>query len=123
MAHVQIEKTIQIHQALSDATRVRIMRLLLERELCVCEIVDALEEPQYKISRHLAVLKNAGLVNDWREGQWMHYDIAPDLTESWRIALNAMRLVWDESVEVKTALARLQQRSTRPPGGAASCGG
>ncbi len=121
MAHIS-KNTIQIHQALSDATRIRIVRLLLERELCVCEIVDALEEPQYKISRHLAVLKNAGLVNDWREGQWMHYHISPELPASWHAALKALREVWDESDEVTIALTRLRQRSTRPAGGAVSCG-
>lgn len=112
---------VQIHQALSDATRIRIVRLLLERELCVCEIEDALEEPQYKISRHLAVLKNAGLVRDWREGQWMHYDIAPALSPEWRSALHALRAVWDAHPAVQRALGRLRQRATRPPGGAVAC--
>jgi DNA-binding transcriptional ArsR family regulator len=96
---------------------------LLERELCVCEIEDALQEPQYKISRHLAVLKNAGLVRDRREGQWMHYEIAPDLSDSWRGVLDALRQVWDDNDAVQTALQRLHTRAVRPPGGAASCGG
>ncbi len=104
-------------------TRIRIMRLLLERELCVCEIEDALQEPQYKISRHLAVLKNAGLVQDWREGQWMHYDISPDLSDSWRNSLQALKTVWDENEEVQSALLRLCKCAVRPAGGAASCGG
>ena len=77
MPHIELARTVSIHQALADPLRIRIMRLLLERELCVCEIMRALEEPQYKISRHLAVLKNAGLVCDRREGLWMHYEIAP----------------------------------------------
>lgn len=121
MAHIPIEQTIQIHQALSDSTRVRIMRLLLERELCVCEIEYALQEPQYKVSRHLAVLKNAGLVRDRREGQWMHYDLAPSLPPSWHAVLEALRQVWDASPEVQAALSRLCHCAARPPRSSASC--
>lgn len=121
MAHIPFTATIQMQQALADPTRIRIMRLLLERELCVCEIEDALQEPQYKISRHLAVLKNAGLVRDWREGQWMHYEIAPALPPVWRDALLALRAVWDAHAEVQAALQRLRQRATRPPGASAAC--
>ena len=121
MAHIDLQTTVDVQQALSDPTRIRIMRLLIERELCVCEIVMALEEPQYKISRHLAVLKSAGLVRDWREGSWMHYEISPTLAPEWRQALQGLRAVWDQITEVQAALWRLQQRATRAPGTAASC--
>jgi len=121
MAHIVLSSTTKIHQALADPTRILILRLLLERELCVCEIVAALEEPQYKVSRHLAVLKNAGLVRDWREGSWMHYEILQSLPAEWRNALQALKVVWDESTEVQAVLWRVQQRATRPPGASASC--
>jgi ArsR family transcriptional regulator len=66
----------QIFKALGDATRLRIMALLVEgRELCVCDIVAALGLPQSTVSRHLAALRNAGLVDDRRQGTWMHYRI------------------------------------------------
>ncbi|HEX2948144.1 MAG TPA: metalloregulator ArsR/SmtB family transcription factor [Armatimonadota bacterium] len=123
MTHIPIELTIQIHQALADVTRIRIVRLLLERELCVCEIEDALAEPQYKVSRHLAVLKNAGVVRDWREGQWMHYEISPNLPPTWRTTLEALRSVWDESADVEQAVRQLHQHTTRPPGGSTLCSG
>jgi len=122
MAHIELATVVDMQQALGDPTRIRIMRLLLERELCVCEIVAALEEPQYKISRHLAVLKNAGLVRDWREGLWMHYEIAPTLSPEWHAALQALRAVWDQITEVQASLWRLQQRTTRPQGCAGECG-
>jgi len=67
-----------IFKSLSEETRLRIMRVLIEakKELCVCEIVDALEESQYNISRHLNILKNTGLVTDRREGRWIFYSLA-----------------------------------------------
>lgn len=114
--HIELHDTVNIHQALADATRVRIIRLLLERELCVCEIVKALDEPQYKISRHLTVLKHAGLVRDRREGTWMHYDIAPTLAREWVQALQALSVAWDRSPDVAEALQRLRQQATRPTG-------
>lgn len=121
MAHIPFSTTLGIHQALAEPTRIRIMRLLLERELCVCEITAALEEPQYKVSRHLAVLKSAGLVRDWREGQWMHYEVAPALDPAWRLALVALRAVWEASPDVQAALDRLRLRATRPAGAPACC--
>jgi ArsR family transcriptional regulator len=73
MSHIEISKASQIHAALADPLRIRILRLLLERELCVCEIIPVVKEPQYKVSRHLAVMKKAGLVRDWKDGTWVHY--------------------------------------------------
>ena len=68
-------------RALSDPTRIRIVHLLTGRDdLCVCELVDALDIPQYSVSRHLGVLKAAGIVTDWRQGKWMHYALDPNLS-------------------------------------------
>ncbi len=63
-------------QALGDPTRLRLLNLLEEGELCVCYLVTVLREPQPKISRHLAVLRAAGLVRARRDGRWMHYRLA-----------------------------------------------
>lgn len=63
-------------KALGDETRLRILALLVNRqELCVCDIMAALELPQSTISRHLSYLRNAGLVVDRRQGKWMYYKI------------------------------------------------
>jgi ArsR family transcriptional regulator len=62
--------------ALTDPTRLRLLRLLRQQELCVCELVDALRIPQYKISRHLRRLRATGLVEARREGRWMHYRLS-----------------------------------------------
>ncbi|HEV3150834.1 MAG TPA: metalloregulator ArsR/SmtB family transcription factor [Acidobacteriaceae bacterium] len=60
-------------QALGDRTRLRLLNLMGEQEICVCYFVEVLGQPQPKISRHLAYLRKAGLVAARREGKWMHY--------------------------------------------------
>ncbi|MGP8258981.1 MAG: ArsR/SmtB family transcription factor [Acidobacteriaceae bacterium] len=64
-------------QALGDATRLRLLNLMGDQELCVCYFVEILKQAQPKISRHLAYLRRAGIVAARREGKWMHYRIAP----------------------------------------------
>ena len=62
-------------QALGDNTRLRLLNLMGEQEICVCYFVEILGGPQPKISRHLAYLRSAGIVEARREGKWMHYRI------------------------------------------------
>ncbi len=62
-------------KALSDPTRLRILQLLLRKELCVCELVFTLKMEQSRISHQLRILKEAGLVEDIREGKWINYRI------------------------------------------------
>jgi ArsR family transcriptional regulator, arsenate/arsenite/antimonite-responsive transcriptional repressor len=62
-----------VFKALSDETRLRILKLLEKGELCVCDIVAALDLIQPKVSFHLGALKDAGLVRDRKEGKWIHY--------------------------------------------------
>lgn len=63
----------QTLKALSDETRLRIIALLCRGELCVCDLMAILELPQSTVSRHLATLRHAGLVEDRRQGVWMYY--------------------------------------------------
>jgi len=62
-----------LFKALGDATRLRILGLLLTGEVCVCDIHESLKIPQSKASRHLAYLRRSGLVETRREGLWVHY--------------------------------------------------
>lgn len=62
-----------LFQALGDRTRLRILNLVADGEVCVCFFVEVLGEPQPKISRHLGVLRAADLVAARRDGKWMHY--------------------------------------------------
>ena len=74
-------------KCLSDETRLRSMLLLYDQiELCVCELTHALSLSQPKISRHLAQLRQCGLLLDSRRGQWVYYRINPDLPE-WALDL------------------------------------
>jgi ArsR family transcriptional regulator len=70
-----MRKLSNIFKALSDETRLRILKLLEHGELCVCDIVAALDMIQPKISFHLGILKNAGLIKDRKQGKWIHYRI------------------------------------------------
>ena len=65
-----------LFKALADATRLRILGLLLAGEVCVCDIHESLRIPQPKASRHLAYLRRSGLVETRREGLWIHYRLA-----------------------------------------------
>ncbi len=68
-----MEDIAQIYKALSEQMRLRILMLLMHGELCVCELMAVLEEPQSKVSRHVAYLKNSGLIEGKRMGTWNHY--------------------------------------------------
>ncbi len=72
-------------KCLGDETRARIMLMLsAEGELCVCELIWALDDHQSKVSRHLAQLRACGLLADRRQGQWVYYRLHPDL-EQWAL--------------------------------------
>ena len=76
-------QAIQFFKALSDETRLKIMMLIqLEGELCVCELMVALDGNQPKTSRHLAQLKRQGLLLDRKQKQWVYYRLNPAL-KSW----------------------------------------
>lgn len=73
---------VQFYKCLSDETRLRCLLLVQqEEELCVCELTEALDEIQPKVSRHLAQLRKCELLVDRRQGQWIFYSINPALPE------------------------------------------
>lgn len=75
MANTQQFNMERFFQALGDKTRLRLLNLMGEQEICVCYFVEILGAPQPKISRHLAYLRSAGVIAARREGRWMHYRI------------------------------------------------
>ncbi|HED32630.1 MAG TPA: metalloregulator ArsR/SmtB family transcription factor [Gammaproteobacteria bacterium] len=84
---MQNNNTEQLFRMLADNTRLRSLMLIqLEGELCVCELTHSLALSQPMVSRHLSLLKDAGLVNARREGQWMYYSINPAL-EPWMVTV------------------------------------
>lgn len=73
---------VSFFQAVGDPTRLRIVNLLSAGELCVCYFVEILGDPQPKISRHLAYLRRAGVVDARRDGKWIHYRLARPADET-----------------------------------------
>ena len=71
-----MNQIVNVLKALSDETRLRILNLLYERELCVCDVMVILQISQAKASRHLIYLKNAGLVKDRKHAQWAYYSLS-----------------------------------------------
>lgn len=72
-----LDALTQVYSALADPTRLRILALLRDGEVCVCDIHASLDVPQPTASRHLAYLRKAGLVDARRAGTWMHYRLLP----------------------------------------------
>lgn len=86
MGHLPSEQNLyqdaELLKALSDVTRLKMVHLLREGELCVCEIMYALDKPQSTVSHHLNLLKNAGLIKWRKEGIWTHYQLSnPQILE------------------------------------------
>ena len=80
----------EIFHALSDPTRLLIFEALRGGEQCVCNLTGILDAQQSRLSFHLKTLKDAGLVNDRREGRWIHYSLDPDALEEVRRALDEL---------------------------------
>ena len=76
--HFDTPRAVRLFHALSDGTRLSILRRLRMGERCVCVLTDALDAAQSRLSFHLKVLKDAGLVTDRREGRWMYYTLNTD---------------------------------------------
>lgn len=105
----------QFFKCLSDDTRLRCVTLLQKQgKLCVCELTVALDLSQPKISRHLALLRQYGLLLDSREGQWVYYQINPKLPD-WAspVLENALAAV-EKTGRFQSDLQRLQQMANRP---------
>ena len=106
-----------IFAALADRTRLRLLNLMADGEVCVCFFIEVLDEPQPKISRHLAFLRRAGLVNARREAKWMHYSIAgpkhPIVRRIFEQTLDALRK--DPQMQRDRAALKTACCSTRVP--------
>jgi len=72
-----LDRSVALFHALSDATRLSIIAMLRDGERCVCELQGELDAAQSRLSFHLRVLKDAGLITDRRDGRWSYYAIAP----------------------------------------------
>jgi ArsR family transcriptional regulator, arsenate/arsenite/antimonite-responsive transcriptional repressor len=93
MATLAVRAVSRLFKALGDETRLRIVALLSHGELCVCHLEQALGLSQPNVSRHLAVLRGAGVVDDRRDGNWVYYRLVeqadPDCARQLRVLVRA----------------------------------
>lgn len=105
-----MKKITQFFKSLSDPTRVRIVWLLQSGgELCVCDLMEVLDLPQSTVSRHLAYLRNAGLVTDQRKGVWMYYRLPEELTEFSAGIFNVLQPAANDSQQAVVDRQRLNE--------------
>jgi ArsR family transcriptional regulator, arsenate/arsenite/antimonite-responsive transcriptional repressor len=100
--------------ALADPTRLRLLNLMSGREVCVCYFVEVLRQSQPKISRHLAYLRRAGLVEARREGKWMHYRLAEPRNPGAARILRKTLAVLAQEPRMQSDLARLDRACCAP---------
>lgn len=110
----------EVFKSLADETRARATLLIAAQgELCVCELVCALDDSQPKISRHLAQLRSSGLLLDRRQGQWVYYRLNPDLP-AW--VHDVLQITLQASAEwLRTDTSRLRDMDGRPVREVACC--
>ena len=103
-----------VFAALADTTRLRLLNLMAGREVCVCYFVEILKQGQPKISRHLAYLRRAGIVEARRDGKWMHYRIErPDDTKA-ALILDAALQSFKTDRDMQADLERLGRACCEP---------
>ncbi len=105
-----------IFRALADETRLRLVNLVADREICVCYFVQILGLNQPKISRHLAYLRRAGIVAARRQGRWMHYRIVLPRDHAAASVLQATLAHLKEQPVMKADLAKLTFACCEPEG-------
>jgi len=111
-----------LFRALADETRLRMMGLVLRHgELCVCDFVAVLGVTQSKASRHLRYLLHAGLLEDRREGLWVHYRLADELGPDARAALRSLRTLLDDERTSDLSASLASWRKRKPAPGCPAC--
>lgn len=103
-----------LFRALADRTRLRLLNLMGDDEVCVCFLVEALKVTQPKISRHLAYLRRAGLVAARRDGKWMHYRLSAPPDDNARTIFSAVRSGLTEDKEMQLDRSRLVRLCCSP---------
>lgn len=104
----------RLFAALSDRTRLRLLNLMRDREVCVCYFVEILDQSQPKISRHLAYLRRAGIVSARREGKWIYYRIERPADPSVANILAATLLSFEVDKEMRADRTRLGKACCSP---------
>lgn len=104
-----MQHEVDLFKALSDPTRLRLVVLLaLHGDVCVCVMAEALDEPDFKISRHLRILRSSGIVAARRDGTWMHYRLAEPRTRLEKCLQGCFRDCLNDHETVGADAERLQ---------------
>ncbi|MCX7990609.1 MAG: metalloregulator ArsR/SmtB family transcription factor [Proteobacteria bacterium] len=98
-----INDLLTIYKALSDETRLKILKLLEHGELCVCDIVFAFDTVQPKISFHLSILKEAGLIKDRKQGKWSYYSLKDDELFKRLILISTIERIEEADISIEKA--------------------
>jgi ArsR family transcriptional regulator, arsenate/arsenite/antimonite-responsive transcriptional repressor len=104
----------RLFAALADSTRLRLLNLMRGREVCVCYLVEILQQSQPKISRHLAYLRHAGVVSARREGKWMHYRIEMPKDAGAAAILDEVLRALEGDPEMRADTTRLDRACCQP---------
>lgn len=101
---------LKVYESFSDGTRLRILHLLMHRpSLCVCHLQSSLEEPQVKISRHLAYLRRRDLVDVTQDGNWRYYSLPEHCTKELQLNLDCLKTLAADHALFQRDLNQLEQ--------------
>ena len=115
--HEETKRDVPLDQlfcALADSTRLRIINLMGEQEVCVCYFTQVIAAPQPKISRHLAYLRRTGIVGARREGKWMHYRLLMPQEPHAASILESTLKAFQQDKDMQRDLARLRRACCGP---------
>ena len=105
-----MKEFIKVTKALSDPTRVKILKMLQKKVLCVCEIQSALDRAQSTISKHLKILEDAGLITFQKDGLWVNYNLADGTQSPYAASLIGNMRHWlEDDPEIMDIMVKLPE--------------
>jgi DNA-binding transcriptional ArsR family regulator len=101
-----VKTTLSITKALSDENRLRILMMVKEQEACVCQIIEVIGNAPSTVSKHLSILKSAGLLDSYKRGRWVYYHLPkqPSIAEKMALEL-VFEMLKNDEVIIKDKLA------------------
>ncbi len=98
----------QVFKTLGDVLRIRILNLLMDRELCVCDIESVLDISQVNASRHLSKMKNSGILVSRKTAQWVYYKLSNEFVESYSDLIESLRIEFGKNPVYKKDIKNLK---------------
>ncbi len=105
-----MRELVKVFKALGDRNRLRILKMLQQKKMCVCELSAALEITRPSVSRHLGLLKDAGLVQDERNGQWIDYSLGEEKINDYASVIQSHLNKWiNDDPKVKEDIKKIKK--------------